>query len=153
MKQEMPDIFKDISPAANVEADYLQNQADQVIESLTQTYLKNVHLQIADMRRYIAEARALTGPDRLRLVQGNLFRTAHDMKGQGATFGFPLLTEIGAAICDRIRNLKEVNLSLLDMIEELTADMDTIIQFPPHAQNSVLSGIEKRLNRLREEAL
>lgn len=28
-----------------------------------------------------------------------LYRLAHDMKGQGGTFGYPLLTQLGEAIC------------------------------------------------------
>jgi len=38
------------------------------------------------------------GGDRLGGVQA-LYRLAHDMKGQGGTFGYPLLTQLGEAIC------------------------------------------------------
>ncbi len=56
---------------------------------------------------------------------GALFRVAHDLKGQGASFGFPLVTKIGQSLCiltrDRMREYgpKEFDLakSHLDAID------------------------------------
>jgi len=33
-----------------------------------------------------------------------IFRVAHDLKGQGTTFGYPLATQIGGSLCDFIRS-------------------------------------------------
>lgn len=46
---------------------------------------------VAALRRAEAEQR----PDAARLV----FAIAHDIKGQAATFGYPLLSRCGAALC------------------------------------------------------
>ena len=38
----------------------------------------------------------------------SIFRIAHDIKGQGSTFGFPLVTEISAPLCDFLRSISAV---------------------------------------------
>src|SRR6185295_6268984 len=56
---------------------------------------------------------------------GAMFRVAHDLKGQGASFGFPLVTKIGQSLCiltrDRARDYQARHLDLakshLDAIE------------------------------------
>lgn len=35
---------------------------------------------------------------------GLIFRVAHDLKGQGSTFGYPLITQIAGLLCDFIRS-------------------------------------------------
>ncbi|HEV8390265.1 MAG TPA: Hpt domain-containing protein [Dongiaceae bacterium] len=45
-----------------------------------------------------------------------LFRVAHDLKGQGASFGFPLVTKIGQSLCaltrDRARDYQAKHFDL-----------------------------------------
>src|SRR6185295_1075376 len=61
---------------------------------------------------------------RVRHVEA-LFRVAHDLKGQGASFGFPLVTKISQSLCvltrDRARDYQARHLDLakshLDAIE------------------------------------
>jgi HPt (histidine-containing phosphotransfer) domain-containing protein len=51
-------------------------------------------------------------------------RIAHDLKGNGTSFGFPLLTEFGAAMG---RSLKEADLSSLsEQIERLADYLDRV---------------------------
>lgn len=38
------------------------------------------------------------------IVQDKLFRTAHDIKGEAATFGFPLVERIAASLCQLVSN-------------------------------------------------
>jgi chemotaxis protein histidine kinase CheA len=54
-------------------------------------------------------AEALSALDRIASgeeseeVTNLIFRVAHDLKGQGTTFGYPLVTEISGLLCDFIR--------------------------------------------------
>ncbi len=51
-------------------------------------------------------------------------RIAHDLKGNGTSFGFPQLTEFGAAMS---RSLKEADLSgLSEQIEHLAGYLDRV---------------------------
>lgn len=143
--QDIPDIFKNAMPLVNDDAEHLQKKAEDVIRSLAKTYLENVHVQIQDLRRFIDEARIATGMDRTKLFKESIFKTAHDIKGQGATFGYPLLTVLGAHICDKIRGVDKWSNDVLNDFEQDIADMETVVKFPPNSQNSTLMGIEKRI--------
>src|SRR5690606_28491972 len=52
--------------------------------------------------------------DRLARNEGDLqsvktiFRVVHDLKGQGGTFGYALITAIAAPLCDFLRDAKTV---------------------------------------------
>ncbi len=149
--QEIPDIFKNLEPRqTDTEANRLQAQADEVIRNLAQTYIQNARVQLENLERYMGLARELTGEAQSQLIKEQLFRTAHDMKGQGATFGYPLVTQLGARICDRIRNRNHWNETDLNAFESDIADIKTVLQFPPDTQNSTLTNIEKRLERSKE---
>lgn len=52
---------------------------------------------LAEMYETLARVRR-SGADRPSCFDA-FFRLAHDMKGQGGTFGFPLLTHIGEVLC------------------------------------------------------
>ena len=142
---DIPDIFKNVAPRENSEADELQQRAQAVIHSLAESYLDNVHTQIHDLKRGIQEARALSGEERVATVKNQIFKPAHDMKGQGTTFGYPVLTALGAHICALIRSGKMCDESMLNAFEADVADMETVIKFPAYSDNEILAGIRKRL--------
>ncbi len=142
---DIPDIFKNVAPRENSEAEELQQRAQAVIHSLAESYMENVHTQITDLKRGIQEARALSDTERAVAVKNQIFKPAHDMKGQGTTFGYPVLTALGAHICALIRSGKVYDDAMLNEFEADVADMETVIQFPPHSENEILAGIRKRL--------
>lgn len=70
-------------------------RAQAAVDSLKEVYVTDWGpAALAEMREALASA----GGDRAGGFQ-TLYRLAHDMKGQGGTFGFPLLTLIGEALC------------------------------------------------------
>ncbi len=75
------------------------DKAMQVINDLSKEYEK---WSAADLER-LTEAydQAFYAPsgERERLIREDVFRTAHDMKGQGATFNYGLVTDIANHLC------------------------------------------------------
>lgn len=56
-----------------------------------------------------------------RLHVSRLYRMVHDLKGQGTTFGYPLLTQLGAIMCDFISEANDVGeeeLAIVKMVVE-----------------------------------
>ena len=49
------------------------------------------------------------------------------MKGQGSTFGYPLLTEVGAYACDFLRNKKEITDADLTVLKQVVKDAETVL--------------------------
>lgn len=72
---------------------------------------------VATLRRAGAEQR----PDAARLV----FAIAHDVKGQAATFGYPLLSRFGAALCRLTANGEA---ACATRAEALVAAMGLVLQ-------------------------
>ena len=102
--------------------------------------LKRAEAAVADLAKDyptwaladVAKARAAlsnAGDDPAQRAEqiGSVFRVAHDLKGQGASFGFPLVTKIGQSLCiltrDRMRDygakefdLAKAHLDAIDLV-------------------------------------
>ena len=71
-------------------------QANDVIAQMAKDYEQTAGKSLTEMGRLLKQAQEQKNPD---LIRTDLFRLAHDMKGQGATFGYPLLTDAGNHLC------------------------------------------------------
>ncbi len=74
-------------------------KAMDVLADLAQEYEKWVQADLHRLQAIFKQAEALDGEKRTHLIQTDLFRVAHDMKGQGATFDYELVTQIGNHLC------------------------------------------------------
>lgn len=63
-------------------------RAEAALNSLSSHYLSWAEADLASLRAALAEG-----------SNARLFTIAHDMKGQAATFGYPLVTTIGERLC------------------------------------------------------
>lgn len=57
----------------------------------------------ADVAEALAAVDRLEGDGDSEEAKNLIFRVAHDLKGQGTTFGYPLTTQIAGLLCDLIR--------------------------------------------------
>lgn len=74
---------------------------EPVLETLFESFMEMTHDGLA--RAVILTAEAKANLDDNVDITKQIFRIVHDIKGQGLTFGYPLLTRIGASLCDFIR--------------------------------------------------
>jgi chemotaxis protein histidine kinase CheA len=98
-------------------------RAEKAVANLAQDYAA---WALADVAKARAALAAATGDaaGRGQHVEA-LFRIGHDLKGQGSSFGFPLVTKIGHSLCaltrDRARRYESRHLDLakahLDALE------------------------------------
>lgn len=58
----------------------------------------------ADLEEAVATAEKLEPGGDNEEATGLIFRVAHDLKGQGSTFGYPLMTQIAGLLCNFIRS-------------------------------------------------
>jgi len=49
--------------------------------------------------------------------QQALYRAAHDIRGQGKTFGYPLAAELADGLCDLIDGAHEVDAKVLELVD------------------------------------
>ncbi len=72
-------------------------RAEKVILSLSEDYLVWVNEDLHRLQG-LYELLEKTPPAEARPVLRELFSVAHDMKGQGGTFGYPLITTFATSL-------------------------------------------------------
>ena len=94
---ELPDTLKDKAPYVRVGGvdERMLAQAEAVISNMSGQYLDWV---AEDFKRLDAALDVMDSDRSVESIQG-LFFVAHDMKGQGGSFGYPLITKIGNSLC------------------------------------------------------
>ncbi|TQV79712.1 Hpt domain-containing protein [Denitrobaculum tricleocarpae] len=99
-------------------------------EELQAMFIEGAQEGIAELHRQSTAARAgnVAWPEAISVMRG----IAHDIKGQGGSFGYPLVTAIGnslSALLKHERLLSDPGLELLSAhLAALTAIMDKAIQ-------------------------
>lgn len=87
---EFPEETKPFDPA-------LLADAEAAVRDLARDYIQWVNADIERLDR--AFARLDREPGTATGALQDIFAAAHDMKGQGSTFGYPLVTRIADSLC------------------------------------------------------
>lgn len=116
----------------------LEKKAKAVIAGLTHSFILEANDFLKEMELLLKEASLLGKKERAFLFKSRFFQLAHDLKGQGETYGFDLITVLSENICFIIRNKsffsqKEIDWFLLDV-----EDMKKVLSQPPHGLSSEL---------------
>jgi hypothetical protein len=93
------DKVKTISTA---ELEKMAQDARTSIADMRGAFIKASLAQVADMQRHLAPGAIATGTD------SEVYRLAHDLKGQGSTFNLDLVTKIAGSLCVHLRDDKVV---------------------------------------------
>ena len=88
-------------------------KAEKVIVGMTGNYLEWVERDLVDLDEAYAALKADPG-DRANLDR--IFRLSHDIKGQGGSFGYLLMTAIGNELCRFIEACEEVGPGQVDVV-------------------------------------
>ena len=87
--------------------------ADRAIQRLSKDYDKHLAEDMAALGNYMVAVKSAPTTANLK----TLFRLVHNMRGQAATFGFPLITEVGRSLCLYLLETEdesEVNVGLIE---------------------------------------
>ena len=126
---DMPDFFqKNKEKELQTETEILAAKAAAAIADLTDTYLAQVEQDILVMHALLKQAAHAKPIPRFHAIRDDFFVKVHDLKGQGATFGYPLLTDLGAWACDYLRQKKEITDKDLQVLTRMLADIETVYQ-------------------------
>ena len=74
-------------------------KAMDVLNDLAKDYEIWVLTDLQNLKNAYEKAKTCTAGERANVMQQEVFKIAHDMKGQGATFGYDLITDIGNHLC------------------------------------------------------
>ena len=124
------------------EAINLEKKAQEVIHSLTKSFMQEAKTSLLNMQNTLDNISFLNESEKTRVIQSRLFQAAHDLKGQGATYGYPLITEIADHICLKIKKQKSYSKEDIFSFKTDVSDMISILQCHPNHKDTKL---EKRI--------
>ena len=100
--------------------------AEAAVAALSENYVVWVADDLTAARAAFVKAHE-TLPDNSEAV-AEIFRIGHNVKGQGGFFGYQLMTNIGASLCDYIRDGAPVSQARLKVIEAHLAALEFVIE-------------------------
>ncbi|MET1027461.1 MAG: hypothetical protein ABWY00_09850 [Dongiaceae bacterium] len=89
-------------------------RAQAAVAALARDYVNWAHADIAACQSYLDQARL--APDQRDRHLQELYGIAHNIKGQGSAFDFPLMTRIGQSLCQLTRYERGAGEDHLDLI-------------------------------------
>lgn len=136
-------------PAAKTQessiADEMIAKAEAALDRLAAEYPRHAHRDISDMHRF---AGLMTSDLANRRHHYNeILRIAHDVRGQGILFGYPLLTRYAASLCRATRLLEDDDAAILGIVRAHIAAMNAILEngttgFGDRTAQTVAAGLE-----------
>jgi hypothetical protein len=114
-------------PAARSDiADELLAKAEAVIDRLSAEYPAHAS---RDLERLEAAAASMTGDGKAREQhREEIARVAHDMRGQGAVFGYPLMTRLAGSLCLAMRSLNPQDGAMMVIVSNHITGMRALLE-------------------------
>ncbi len=127
-------------------------QAEAAVAALADQYILTVQEDIANLEQAATRARSKPGQNAKEIEQ--IFQTAHNIKGQGGSFGFQLMTEVGHSLCEQTRGLGALDLDGLDVIDHHIRILGVIVHRKLRGDGGALGAqlIDKLRAMTRQEA-
>lgn len=76
--------------------------ADRAVMQKAGLFLDHARGELASMRTTLHQA--VTEADKRAESLDRVYTIAHDLKGQGASFGYPLITKVGGLLCQYLKS-------------------------------------------------
>lgn len=142
------DLKKKIPTRGGIDPERAFAQADKIIKNMSSEYLEKLGEDVQKLEKLGENYQASRSDEDL----DELFRLVHNMRGQGATFGYPLITDIGRSFCRYVKERPETRAIKPALIDQHVAAMrvvykqsiqgagDEVSQAVVDALNEVVSG-------------
>lgn len=101
-------------------------QAEAAVAALAANYAEWVKEDLDQAREALARARQ-TAPENGEAMQA-MFAVCHNIKGQGGSFGYDLVTSIGESLCDYIRDGEPASAPKLKVVDAHLATIDFVVE-------------------------
>ncbi len=110
---------------SDVDIEKLQSAESKISKMLPQ-YLQWANNDITNLRSLLDEGLKDAGqnPEILK----RLFTISHDMKGQGGSFGYSLITIIGGSLCEYVKKLERIDENSFKIARLHVNAMDLILK-------------------------
>ena len=82
---------------------------------------------VQKMKQHLGEAYGVFKQERTDVIRQKVYPKAHDLKGQGTTFGYPLITDIGSHMCKLITGKTTFSSDDLAVLKNDIQMMETVL--------------------------
>lgn len=101
------------SQAGGMSLEDMTKAGDQVVGESQLDYRAVAESDAHDLRALVDRLRK--APEEIHGDMQGVFRIAHDMKGQAATFGYPLITNVANSLCRFVENFDASHVAATDV--------------------------------------
>lgn len=101
------------------------NRAEAVIADMTDSYLEWAAEDLEKIHQALEDLKAEKKDHRDALAR--IFQLSHDMKGQGGSFDYTLMTILGGNLCAFVENLEDAGSAEVEVIQLHINAMDLVI--------------------------
>ena len=105
----------------------LARQAEEAMADLARTFPAMATGSVQEIKHALGEAMGCFDPERTDIIKQKVYPKLHDLKGQGATFGYPLVTDVSAHLCNFVRSKKEYTPADMQRIKQEIQTIETIL--------------------------
>jgi len=126
-------------------ADEIMAKAEAAIDRLAAEYPPHALRDIAELDRYAYKMES--DHANRKSHYGEILRIAHDMRGQGALFGYSLMTRCAGSLCRATRLVEAHDHAILDIVRTHIAAMRAILEageaaIEDGAAHAIAAGLE-----------
>jgi HPt (histidine-containing phosphotransfer) domain-containing protein len=135
------DVTPDLGPIARAEA------------ALAQLSTEFVGWMRAECDRLDAARSRVKGTGLIGNAREDLFRAAHDIKGEAATFGYPLAAETADSLCRLLEHVRDLDRIPPALIDQHVDGVRAIIRQDAKAGHAMAAALVARLRAVTDEFL
>ncbi len=134
--------------------DQIVEQAEAAIEDMQDQYEGWIRDYLETINTALSEAQASVPPNLDAIAR--IRKTSHEMKGQGLTFGYPLLTQVGHMLHGFIERDEANAARNLDLIAAHVDFMNLVVQKEIHGdggpeEEQLLGALEEAARKLSKK--
>ncbi len=101
------------------------DRAEAVIADMTDNYVEWATQDLAKIHQALEDLKGEKKDHKDALA--GIFQLSHDMKGQGGSFGYMLMTILGGTLCNFVENLEDAGSPEVEVIQLHINAMDLVI--------------------------
>ena len=103
-----------------------EDGAIDVPQDFIETFISYAQKNLRAARLVLENPGAEDADEREMLAR--IYTVAHDLTGQGSSFGYPLITRTGASLCRLLKGRQSVSEGEMALVETHLATMETIFE-------------------------
>lgn len=100
------DIRQKVSGGGGI-SDEMLRRAEHAIADMSAGFMEGAAADVEKLRQLYQDAKG--NPDKRPEIIGEIFQISHDLRGQGSTFDYPLLSRVGSSLCTFTETIDSAN--------------------------------------------